>query len=125
MLQSLQASAIPTTVRLVRRCCPFQPPSQRFTRGFHLSFPSTHASSRQKQGSTITSDAITRELEFDEQKLESARRCQMEFNSGAGGVEAMIFNWDLMRMYENFARRHNWAWRQMEVRTFPCQVRMV
>jgi len=62
---------------------------------------------------------VSRELEFDATRLESARKCLMEFNSGAGGVEAMHFTGDLMRLYEKYSHRRDWLWRPMEVDSQP------
>uniref|UniRef100_A0A915E7H7 Peptide chain release factor domain-containing protein n=1 Tax=Ditylenchus dipsaci TaxID=166011 RepID=A0A915E7H7_9BILA len=50
-------------------------------------------------------------------ELDSLSRCQMEFNSGAGGVEAMLFAGELMHMYQKFAHRHGFSWQQIQVDT--------
>ncbi|KAI3414242.1 hypothetical protein GPALN_011700 [Globodera pallida] len=47
--------------------------------------------------------------------LDSLRRCQLEFNSGAGGTEAALFAAELYNMYAKFAARNGWHWTTHEM----------
>jgi len=47
--------------------------------------------------------------------LDTLARCQMDFNSGAGGTEAMLFTGELMQMYKAFVERHQWSWKPIQV----------
>uniref|UniRef100_A0A915NNU8 Peptide chain release factor domain-containing protein n=1 Tax=Meloidogyne floridensis TaxID=298350 RepID=A0A915NNU8_9BILA len=44
----------------------------------------------------------------------SLNKCQMEFNSGAGGVEAALFTNELVEMYRLFSERNGWKWTPFE-----------
>uniref|UniRef100_A0A1I8A5S4 RF_PROK_I domain-containing protein n=1 Tax=Steinernema glaseri TaxID=37863 RepID=A0A1I8A5S4_9BILA len=44
-------------------------------------------------------------------------KCQMEFTSGVGGTEAMLFAGELMEMYRGYAMRRGWRWNQLQVET--------
>ncbi|KAL3098981.1 hypothetical protein niasHS_000969 [Heterodera schachtii] len=52
---------------------------------------------------------------LDSIDIESLRRCQLEFNSGAGGTEASLFTAELFNMYTKFAARNGWKWTPHEV----------
>uniref|UniRef100_A0A914LNL3 Peptide chain release factor domain-containing protein n=2 Tax=Meloidogyne incognita group TaxID=654580 RepID=A0A914LNL3_MELIC len=45
----------------------------------------------------------------------SLNKCQMEFNSGAGGVEAALFTNELVEMYRLFSERNGWKWIPFEI----------
>lgn len=45
----------------------------------------------------------------------SLNKCQMEFNSGAGGVEAALFTNELVEMYRCFSERNGWKWIPFEI----------
>lgn len=42
---------------------------------------------------------------------------QMEFSSGAGGQEAMLFTGELVKMYEKYATFRGWKWEPYELDT--------
>ncbi|KAI6192778.1 RF-PROK-I domain-containing protein [Aphelenchoides besseyi] len=48
------------------------------------------------------------------ENLDMLNKCQMEFSSGAGGIEAMMFTNELMNMYEQFCQRCGWSWTVFE-----------
>ena len=41
----------------------------------------------------------------------------MEFSSGAGGQEAMLFTGELVKMYEKYATFRGWKWEPYELDT--------
>ncbi|KAF7637014.1 PCRF domain-containing protein [Meloidogyne graminicola] len=45
----------------------------------------------------------------------SLYKCQMEFNSGAGGVEAALFTSELIEMYRRFSESNGWRWIPFEI----------
>ncbi|TKR92515.1 hypothetical protein L596_007153 [Steinernema carpocapsae] len=53
--------------------------------------------------------------------LDVLSKCQMEFTSGAGGTEAMLFAGELMEMYEKFAMKRGWKWTPLQVETASLQ----
>ncbi|CAD5219386.1 unnamed protein product [Bursaphelenchus okinawaensis] len=46
-------------------------------------------------------------------------RCQLEFTSGAGGVESMYFAEEVLNMYSNLATNKGWNWLPYEVEAGP------
>ncbi|KAK0426375.1 hypothetical protein QR680_009676 [Steinernema hermaphroditum] len=50
-------------------------------------------------------------------EIDVLSKCQIEFTSGAGGTEAMLFAGELMEMYRKFAERRGWTWTQLQMET--------
>ncbi|PAV63884.1 hypothetical protein WR25_03264 [Diploscapter pachys] len=57
-------------------------------------------------------DSLVRPDSFD-----VLTKCQMEFSSGAGGQEAMLFTGELVKMYEKYATFRGWKWEPYELDT--------
>uniref|UniRef100_A0A914GSX2 Peptide chain release factor domain-containing protein n=1 Tax=Globodera rostochiensis TaxID=31243 RepID=A0A914GSX2_GLORO len=74
-----------------------------------LAFKSTTAAASAPSPGVTSLDLLNR-LDLD-----SLRRCQLEFNSGAGGTEAALFAAELYNMYAKFAARNGWHWTTHEM----------
>ncbi|WKY05802.1 hypothetical protein Q1695_006202 [Nippostrongylus brasiliensis] len=48
-------------------------------------------------------------------EMDVLRKCQVEFTSGAGGQEAMLFTGELVEMYESYSQWRGWKWTPLQV----------
>lgn len=47
-------------------------------------------------------------------EIDVLRKCQIEFTSGAGGQEAMLFTGELVDMYANYSEWRGWKWTPLQ-----------
>uniref|UniRef100_A0A1I7WMZ9 RF_PROK_I domain-containing protein n=1 Tax=Heterorhabditis bacteriophora TaxID=37862 RepID=A0A1I7WMZ9_HETBA len=48
-------------------------------------------------------------------ELDVMNKCQVEFTSGAGGQEAMLFAGELMEMYRRYSEWRGWRWDNLQI----------
>ncbi|XGW28701.1 hypothetical protein V3C99_008470 [Haemonchus contortus] len=48
-------------------------------------------------------------------EIDVLRKCQVEFTSGAGGQEAMLFTGELVDMYAKYAEWRGWKWTPLQL----------